>query len=158
MVFVTVSLNTKRKELCDLKQAIMSHHEWNMHCVLCIFQHFMCPTYQKKKLQIRKMQSYNLARSSMLPIYKQWRIDFFTVPVMDVHHASPDRVEEIEMNFSFQPHSKAKLPIDSISLSIMGGSCMPKSVCARDGCPYLNADWFCAGCGPPHQTKVSLKW
>lgn len=24
------------------------------------------------------------------------------------------------MNFSFEPHSKAKLPIDSISLSIMG--------------------------------------
>lgn len=36
----------------------------------------------------------------MLAIYKQWRIDFFTVPVVDVHHASPDRVEEIEMNFS----------------------------------------------------------
>lgn len=93
----------------------------------------------------------------MWAVYERWRIDFFTVPVVDVHHASPDRVEEIEMNFSFQPHSKAKLPIDSISLSIMGGSCMPKSLCAHDSCPYLNADWFCTGCGQPHQTKVSLK-
>lgn len=38
---------------------------------------------------------------------------------MSVHHAPPDWKEEIEMNFSFEPHSEAKLPIDSISLSIM---------------------------------------
>lgn len=34
----------------------MSHHEWNINCVLCIFQHFI------SKLPITKMQSYNLAR------------------------------------------------------------------------------------------------
>lgn len=68
--------------------------------------------------------------------------------------ASPDWVEETEMNFPFEPHSKAKLAIDLHLFVYYGRLLLAKIGRCRDGCPYLNADWFCASCGQPRQTKV----
>lgn len=79
-------------------------------------------------------------------------IHFFTVLVGRVHHTFPDfsRLSLIHSSLIARPNWL----LITVSLSIKGESCMPKSGLRRDGCPYLNADWFCASCGRPGQTKV----
>lgn len=57
------------------------------------------------------------------------------------------------MNFPFGPHSKAKLAIDLHLFVYYGRLLHAKIGRCRDGCPYLNADWFCASCGQPRQNQ-----
>lgn len=49
------------------------------------------------------------------------------------------------MNFSFEPHSEAKLPIDSISLSIMGEL-------GEGG----GGGGVCVACQKPKKKKIAL--
>lgn len=91
--------------------------------------------------------------------YKQWRICTFTVPAVNVHHAAPDWKEVIEMNFSFQPYSEAKLRIDSISLSIMAELGGRKGSAGREGGGVSCQNLGCKKIAPPSiRLPVTQSW